>query len=141
MAKNVLVDSCYWIALYESDDQYHDSAILLDDYLAPHRIMIPWPSLYEFLNTRFARRPIRIDSFRKRILQPNIIKIPDTLYRDEAITNFFSRPKYGQSLSLVDLVMREILADNSVKIDAILTFNYRDFADMCAERRIDDFAS
>ncbi len=41
------------------------------------------------------------------------------------------------SLSLVDEVIRSALLDTDVKIDAMITFNPRDFYDICSDRRIE----
>ena len=139
MPKNVLIDSGYWIALYGDDDAHHDDALLINEYLFAHRLIIPWPSLYEFLNTKFFKRPISLTLFRKTILLPNVIRIPDSDYRESAFTNFLSPRNLGRRLSLVDLVIREILADESVKINSMVTFNEKDFADACAMRKIELF--
>ena len=139
MPKNVLIDSGYWIALYQDGDTHHDDAILINEYLLAHRLIIPWPSLYEFLNTKFFKRPISLTLFRKTILLPNVIRIPDSDYRESAFTNFLNPRNLGRRLSLVDLVIREILADESVKIDSMVTFNEKDFADACARRKINLF--
>lgn len=139
MPKNVLIDSGFWIALFDGDDQYHDNALLYDEYLTVHRLLIPWPSLYEFLNTKFTKRPESIVSFQKKIIKANIAKIPDNDYREDALSKFLTFGKVNPRLSLVDLVIREILSDESVRIDSMVTFNQRDFADLCASRRIEFF--
>jgi len=38
--------------------------------------------------------------------------------------------------SFVDIVIRNILEDDSLKIDAIVTFNEQDFSDICYKRQI-----
>lgn len=139
MSKNVLTDSCYWIALYTDDDYYHEYAILFDEFLEVHRLIIPWPSLYEFLNTKFTGKPYRMTLFQKKMLQPNIMKIPDYPYRDNALSKFFGHINIGRRLSLVDLVIREILSDETVRIDSLVTFDEQAFADLCAFRRIELF--
>jgi hypothetical protein len=40
-------------------------------------------------------------------------------------------------LSLVDRVIREMLEDRSLGLDVMVTFNQRDFADVCERRRIE----
>ena len=41
--------------------------------------------------------------------------------------------------TLVDLIIREILLDVEVKIDALITFNIADFEDICWKRNIELF--
>ena len=139
MPKNILIDAGFWIALYTERDQWHQDATLYDEYLTVHKLILPWPSFYEFLNTRFAGNQSGMLSFRKRILQPNVVRLLDSPYREPALTKFLELTRTGRRLSLVDLVMREILSDESAKIDAMVTFNESDFADLCALRRIEFF--
>ena len=137
MSKNILIDSGFWIALFTVDDSRHDEAMILDEILMGHRQIIPWPSLYEFLNTKFLKYPMRLVSFKKRILQPNIIRLSDEFYRDDALSKFLELDKYSRRLSLIDLVIREILMDEKAKIDTMVTFNVKDFVDLCGKRKIE----
>ncbi|AEB09204.1 hypothetical protein Desac_1347 [Desulfobacca acetoxidans DSM 11109] len=41
MAKNLLLDSGFWFALYDSRDRYHDEAQILADLLDFHNLVIP----------------------------------------------------------------------------------------------------
>lgn len=141
MAKNILIDTGYWIALFTPADSRHEDAIIYDEYVNLHTQLMPWPSMYEFLNTRFYKDGNAILSFRKRIIQPNVIKIPDDSYRDYALLNFVDNSNWGRRISLVDLVLREILSDLSVNIHAMVTFNSKDFADLCAKRDIEVYDS
>ncbi len=133
MALNILLDTGFWFALYDKRDQYHDDALLLSTYLEPHRLIIPWPSLYETLNTRFVRHPEWLVAFETIVKRPAVERLPDEPYREKALESVFSKSQY----SLVDMIIREILMDVSIKIDAILTFNPSDFRDICAQRNIE----
>jgi hypothetical protein len=42
----------------------------------------------------------------------------------------------NRPLSLVDTVIREMLSDESLKIDYLITFNIKDFIDVCSRRNI-----
>jgi len=42
----------------------------------------------------------------------------------------------ARSLSLVDCVLRGLLRDINVRVDAFMTFNEGDFADVCRARSI-----
>ena len=56
MAKNLLLDTGFWYALYEVRDSHHEDAQILADLLDLHNLVLPWPCLYETLNTRFVKR-------------------------------------------------------------------------------------
>ena len=55
--KNLLLDSGFWYALYDVRDPFHEQADAFAKYLDFYTLVIPWPSLYETLNTRFVRHP------------------------------------------------------------------------------------
>ena len=135
MAKNVIIDTGFWYALYDKRDEYHEVAQKLYDDIIIHNWLVPWPTLYETLNTRFVRRKDWIISF-KSLLSKNIVyKIFDDKYREIAYHNFFLLEKgHTANFSLVDLIIREMLKDYELKIEAILTFNKKDFCDLCSKR-------
>ena len=137
MAKNILFDTGYWFALYDERDSYHENALLLFDYLYPHRILIPWPSLYETLNTRFVRRENWLADFKAVLNNKNTIQVQDEKYKYDVIKSIFLQSKSYKKYSLVDLIIREILLDVEVIIDALITFNIADFEDICWKRNIE----
>ena len=141
MAKNIIFDTGYWFALYDErkEPARHEKALLLYDYLAPHIMIIPWPSLYETLNTRFVRREQWLSSFKKIIHGKKTVWVYDDKYRSNALESIFSQAKSHRKCSLVDLIIRDILLDVTVKIDAIVTFNIEDFDDICRKRNIEMF--
>jgi hypothetical protein len=47
--------------------------------------------------------------------------------------------KSHRALSLVDAVLRLVLVDRNVKIDALITFNPGDFSDICQRSGIEVF--
>ena len=138
MAKNIIIDTCFWIALYDKQDEYHEIADILSEEIEIHNWLVPWPTLYETLNTRFVRRKDWITSFKFCLSKDIICKIDDNLYRDTAYNLVFQLNFiYQNNLSLTDLVIREMLKDENLKIDAILTFNEKDFFDICNIRNIE----
>lgn len=139
MAKNIILDTGYWFALYEERDQHHEEALLISEYLHPHTMVIPWPSLYETLNTRFVKRENQLLSFEAILSNKNTVQIPDVKYKDNAIKSIFSQSKSHNKFSLVDLIIREILLDVEIKINAIVTFNVADFEDICWKSNIELF--
>ncbi len=71
MAKYVLLDTGFWYAFYDARDIYHKEATDLVEYVMFHRLIIPWPCLYENLNTRFVRRVEWLKSLRARWIPPS----------------------------------------------------------------------
>lgn len=66
------------------------------------------------------------------------VLLDDSEYREKAFNDFFAFAKReGPVYSLVDLVIREMLKNENQRIDYLLTFNRRDFEDLCARRRIE----
>ena len=55
--------------------------------------------------------------------------------------NLTNRNIDRRTISLVDAVIREMLADTNIKIDSFITFNPSDFQDVCLRRRIEIFPS
>ena len=136
MAKSIIIDTGFWFALFDDRDHYHEDALLYFEYISPHTLVIPWPTLYETLNTRFSRRQSWVEDLHRVISSHSIYYIPDDDYREISFDYFF---REGQRFSLVDIIIRNILEDDSIKIDAILTFNEPDFIDVCYKKGIELF--
>jgi len=134
--KNLLLDSGFWYALYDARDPFHEQANAFAKYLDFYTLLIPWPSLYETLNTRFVRRPEWLRPFERYVYRSSSVRLSDELYRDMALGSVLSIVRGWRSISLVDMVIRLMLADLNIKIDVMVTFNQNDFADICATRQI-----
>lgn len=137
MAKHIILDTGYWFALYNERDDHHKEAMLVSELINPHNLVVPWPSLYETLNTRFVRRDDWLTSFKDILSRENTVKISDKKYKENAISSIFIKTKNHKIYSLTDLVIREILLDFEIKIDAIVTFNSSDFEDICRNKNIE----
>jgi len=135
MAKFVLCDTGFWIALYDKRDYYHGEATELFNKLALFHIIIPWPVLYEVLRTRFVRRREYVITFEKHLKILKIKYIDDTPYRRIALSELFKSVN-KRTISLVDMIIRKILEDKGKHIDYLITFNEKDFIDICKKRRI-----
>jgi predicted nucleic acid-binding protein len=131
--KNLVIDTGFWFALYEARDNNHAKALSIWDDIdtSAVRILCPWPILYETLNTRFASRHL----FTFQAIIDHLIKLDDSIYRMEALSELINRPAHR--LSLVDAVLRKILEDTALAVSGILTFNVSDFYDVCKRRRIE----
>ena len=134
----VLVDSGFFFALFNPRDRYHADAVEKREWLEILSPVIPWPILYETINTRFARRPATIARFESILRGPHIELLNDSPYRLDAYENALTRAKTRRNaMSLVDSVLCAILDDTNVRIDAMLTFNLRDFENICRSRGIE----
>ncbi len=120
MAKNIIVDTGFWYAFYDKRDGHHEEASVLIDEIDVHNMIVPWPSLYETLNTRFVRRSEWLDSFERYLKKKNIHIVSDEKYRDSAFDNLWilDRTK-NNSYSLVDIVIRHMIEDENLKINAL----------------------
>ncbi len=136
MPKNILADTGFWFALFDDRDPYHEIAIIIEEDIYNCNILIPWPSLYETINTRFVRRSHWRLGIRKYITDNNVYKIDDTPYRYESLQTVID-PKEKRNFSLVDHVMRSMLEDTNLKVDGLITFNTEDFADICYKKGIE----
>lgn len=138
MKQNILTDTGFWIGLLDPTDAYNKisediSSLIKDDY-----IIFPWPCMYETLRTKYCKRRDRIIIIEKIIKSPNIELFDDCKFRNNALEKTLKNIKFGHSFySLADNVIREILSDINVKIDYLVTFNKRDFVDICNKRQIE----
>jgi hypothetical protein len=139
MAKNLLLDTGFWYALYESRDSHHEDARNLADLLEIHNLVLPWPCLYETLNTRFIKRREWLKSFAIYATRESTVRLSDEMYRHHALGRVLKDPTPTPwlTLSLVDEVIRSVLLDPTVKIDAMVTFNPKDFRNICYSRNIE----
>ena len=125
MNKKILIDTCYWISLYDPTDDPKQTveAERISTVIEDEEIIIPFPTLYEFVNSRLSRREAKIE-FEQLLLRPNVIQLSDTKYKEKALDNFFIKSKYNYSdISLVDEVLKLIMADTQIKIDYIVSFD------------------
>lgn len=139
---NVIIDSCFWFSFLQNRSaDHHEEAVRIYDYLTEIGVdlIIPYPSLYETLNTRLLKEGHRELSrwlASQLVSNEHYIKIPDNEYRDIAFNNTVS-PFNDRGISFVDNIIRAMLIDKSTQIKALVTFNRRDFEDICYERDIE----
>ena len=142
----VCVDAGFLIGLYQHSDQYHHTAQehfvrFFDQGI--NRLLIPWPTLYESVSTRMVRNRNWIIALDQdwRILRGRgqLDLIEDQPFRHNAIQDCLTEParpgaRY-RTLSLTDRVIRYMLADVNLRIDALITYNPNDFRDVCTQYR------
>lgn len=64
--------------------------------------------------------------------------IDDEDYKNDALNfTFESSIRNNRPLSLVDNIIRLMLNDKQIKIDYLISFNNKDFIDVCLSRRIE----
>lgn len=136
--KTALVDSGFWIALLDGRDEHHQSAQSKAETLLRLQYVVPWPTLYETLRTRFVRRPLLVGQFERFLKRPNATLLDDAKYKEDALELALAAAAGGRRQhSLVDHVLRLVIDDANVKLDCIFTFNVADFRDLCLRRRME----
>lgn len=131
--KRLIFDSCYWFALYNEKDQYHHLANLMADNFnsSSIKILIPFPSMYETLNTAFVDNKTQLQRLSELLANHEKVEfVFDDEYKDSAYRNTISQEK-SSKVSLVDSIILEMLEDKNLAIDGVVTFNSRDFAEPC----------
>lgn len=137
---SILVDSGVWYALCDPRDRTVSREVINDIYarVRVHSIVVPWPIAYETLRTRFVRSRLAMERFEQEIRSPRVILLDDSPFRDDALDHSIQWSlRRGRPLSMVDCVLRLLLDDVRTRIQYLVTFNQRDFVDVCAARRIE----
>lgn len=132
----MLIDTGLWFAYYDGADNHHQDAVKIMGLMEHHRILIPFPSLYETINTRFCKKEEWVRRFSKLINSPQCILVNDDAYKDSSLElSFDVSLKHKRAISLVDMVIRQMLRDINLKADALITFNPNDFEDVCRKTK------
>ncbi|MBU4271408.1 MAG: hypothetical protein KKE86_09265 [Planctomycetes bacterium] len=136
--KIAIVDTGFWYALFDERDQYFRDAQRKVDLLMSMKYVLPWPTLYETLGTRFVRRPLYIRKFEIFLKRPNAVLLDDANYRMQALDRTLSTADgKHRPISLVDNVLRLIIDDRNFKLHCLFSFNHPDFTDVCRRRQIE----
>ena len=134
----IIVDTSFWFALFTPGDPDHAAASNKASILDWAPLIFPWPVLYETINTKLIKNRVGITRLDSLIKSRNAILIDDADYRGLALQATI-RESHAQvrTISLVDMVIRFVIDDPNIRIAALLTFNERDFADVCLKRRVE----
>ena len=132
----IMVDTGYWYAICDRREPRHGTAATTFAGYERHGIILPWPCLYETLRTRFVRHQDAIQRFVAISRRPNVEHLDDSQYRDDAYEQTV-RTARRRPMSLVDMVMRLMLEDVNVRVNGLLTFNQKDFHDLCRKRDLE----
>ena len=94
--------------------------------------------MYEVLNSKFIKSKNRLSQFEEIMKSGKVEFLFDESYRDEALKNTYSiHRRTIPQISLVDSIIREVIKDINIKIDYVITFNEKDFKDVCDIRSIE----
>jgi len=145
--RRFLLDSGYLLALYRDEGQRTQVAKETFANLFSTNgnvLLVPWPVLYERLNSEFSSPKTdwveRLNSDWSRLRRLERLDLIDDSPQagvDEWLG--FSEEKSGRfrGLSLVDRILMALVEDRSKNIEALLTFDLRDFSGFCAKRAIE----
>lgn len=127
--KRLIIDSGVWYAAFDqSDDKYMYSDKILN-LLEMHELIVPFPSLYETINTRLLRNKYKQADYLFEYLNDSkkVILVYDDKYREQALKSVSSNLNQNKSYSLVDMIIRLMMEDSSLGPIAVVSFNIADF--------------
>ena len=79
-----LADTGLWYAMFDRTDQHHSEAKDKAEVLELFQIVLPWPTLYETLRTKFVRNSVALGQFERFLKRPNVTYLDDSAFRDAA---------------------------------------------------------
>jgi hypothetical protein len=136
--KYVITDTCYWLGLVDQTDQHHEKSLKIHNQIKNDLIIFPFPCFYEIIRDRFLKDKHRLTALENLLKNSNVKYIYDTDYKDDAIIKVYELNKRkGDSYSIADIVLREMLSDDTLRIDSFVTYNVKDFYDVCGKRKIE----
>ncbi len=137
-----LCDSCFIIALADNTEAMHNkscSFLKLHEY--GHYYLIPYPAMFEILSQRMVDNTFAMDRLQRVFLKNpyiNIAYISDKDYRDVSISEcLYDKNNIERDLSLVDTIIRNMIKSKNIRKDALISFNEKDFKDVCNQNGIE----
>lgn len=126
MKKILVADSGFWIALLREKDSHHNHSNCVYNKITKYYnivVVIPWPTLYEFLkgeevylSYRFLEIIRQIENSKEKNMQ--ILYYPDSNIKEKCLETYKSKVynyikinRRDRILSLVDMVILEILKE------------------------------
>lgn len=127
--KRLLVDSCIWYAIWDKTDDKHSYCEVIERTISTHQLIIPYPILYETLNSRFVgNRYKQCENFFKVLNSTGKVTfVPDGKYRENALRILNASSDSYQQYSLVDMIIRLMMEDMSLGSLSVYSFNIKDF--------------
>ncbi len=134
----ILADTVFWIGLLDKNDQYHQKSIMAFEKIRLFNFALPWPTLYEFLNTRLLGNSLCVAQFERSMAELSVSYIDDSPYRDRALKETIELAARGKRrVSFVDMIIRNMLQNESLHIDYLVTSDIHHFNDVCERRKIE----
>jgi hypothetical protein len=146
--RGFLLDSSYLFALY--GDEGERTRFATESFTAffsknENVLLVPWPVLYESFNSEFSERRDRVERLNSDWSKLRRLKrleyVDDSRFRQNCLDEWLgsSKEKSGRfrGLSLVDRILMELVEDRSRNVEALLTFDLRDFSGFCGKRKIE----
>lgn len=136
--KYVITDTCYWLGLVDSTDEHHEKSLIINELINNSYIVFPFPCFYEIIRTKFVKNKTKLIAFESLLKSGKVQYLDDTKYKEIALAKVYELNKKSfVSHSLTDAVIREMLSDSELKLDYLVTYNVKDFSDICAKRNIE----
>ena len=88
--ESVLVDTGVWFAMFDAKDERYKEGQAKAELLEMLRVVIPWPTTYETLRSRFVKNAYARGQFERYLKSPSIVFLDDAAYRDAALELAFS---------------------------------------------------
>src|SRR5271170_2714845 len=124
--------------MFDRRDPYHDEATAKVELLDVLQLVLPWPTIYETLRTKFVRNSMALGQFERFLKKPNVTYLDDSPFRDAAFEMALeSSLRQGRPLSMVDCLIRLLLEDMNTRVEYLLTLNGRDFEDVCRRKGVE----
>lgn len=136
---NLLVDTCFIIALVDESDAHHKDIDSIQKYFPECQFYIPWAVLFECLSERFYKS---LNVIEKQKLLSFLFSEQTTLIdtdqheKQKALKASINSTSYFKVISLTDCIILELLGNTIFKWDGLLSFNGRDFKYLCDIRQI-----
>ena len=134
-----LVDTGIWIARFDVSDQHHTAATTTLKLIQESsiKILMPWPILYETLRTRFVKKNEPLRKFGNIVTNPNVKRIDDSPYREEALRVTLREQHRFPEMSMVDCLLYLMIQSGKFRIAHFVTFDGgRHFGQVCANKGI-----
>lgn len=126
--KTIILDTGYWIALFNPEKEIDKQEVvefvsnLIDEN--NYKIIIPFPTLYEFLDSKLSRKKAGKLNLQKELSKSKYDKVYDDKYREKALKTFTKNFSFNVGdISLVDEVIKEMIFDDNLRTDIIVTFD------------------
>lgn len=136
--KYYLIDTGFWIALI-SHKKGEEESIKAKKYyegLRHKNVLIPWPTYYELFRDQFFNVHVDIKKFDNAMKGLKIRIIDDAVYKERALKITRENSNEKNKISLVDNIIKLIIEDKHIQIDALVTVNKSDFYKDCFKHRV-----